>query len=89
MLTLTPYFRHCFHFCPDHLKSCRSSHTKQRKAADDIKSMKESMESFLGRATAAPVIEGISDNATGAEKDDAESVDSLASSGIDCDENFM
>lgn len=47
------------------------------------------MESFLGRATAAPVIEGISDNATGAEKDDAESIDSLANGGIDCDENFM
>ena len=94
MLTLTPYFRHCFHFCPDHLKSCRSSHTKQRKAAGDIKSMKESMESFLGRATTAPVIEGISDNATdaekdGAEEDDAESIDSLASGGIDCNENLM
>jgi len=51
--------------------------------------MKESMESFLGRATAAPVIEGISNNATGAEKDDSESTDSLASGGTDCDENVM
>lgn len=76
--------------CSDHLKSCRLSHTKQREAAGEIKNMRERMKCFLEQSAIAPGIEGNSKNATGAkDDDDADSVDSLASGGIDCDECDM
>ena len=75
-----------FFCCSDHLKSCRLSHTKQREAAGEIKNMRESMKCLLEQSAIAPGIEGNSKNA---KDDDADSVDSLASGGIDCDECDM
>lgn len=81
--SLTNYTKH-------HLKSCRLSHTKQREAAGEIKNMRERMKCFLEQSAIAPGIEGNSKNASGAkDDDDADSVDSLASGGIDCDECDM